>query len=489
MYSCVSQLESIDVSAKQEWVVESDPVRPKAESEYDAIIVGGGFGGLTSGALLAKSGYKVLLLEQQSQVGGYCTSYVRKGFTFPVGAHDISGCDQGGIGKLLSLLSLKKEDFFALHTRTYMFGDKKITFTGTNNDLVNQLSELFPKEKDHIAAFFAEARKALSEEHAPSSPTQTTFAAWKQATYQQKLDEFFQNQELKKFLCSLIGYIGTKPEETVASDALDTCFSYFLYGGYYPKQGGKLFADALKRVIESHGGTVLLNTHVDEILEFQGHVVGVRARENTFLSTIVIANANAKTLFLNLVPQKALDPAFLDAIRNLKMSMSLAIVNLGVDMDLSVLSSIMKGQTGFFISSNADPAAAPKGCASLSKGMHAQYAEVPPIDTPEYKEYKEKLAVQALSSLETVIPGIRDHIIVKDVITPRTLERFTSMPEGALYSFDQSRGTKRPYFKTPIQGLYLASSSTLPGGGVEAVVFSGMICARDIIDHKKNITK
>ena len=45
---------------------------------------------------------------------------------------------------------------------------------------------------------------------------------------------------------------------------------------------------------------------------------------------------------------------------------------------------------------------------------------------------------------------------------------------------DQSINTKRPYFKTPIKGLYLASASTFPGGGIEAVVISGILCANDI---------
>ena len=54
------------------------------------------------------------------------------------------------------------------------------------------------------------------------------------------------------------------------------------------------------------------------------------------------------------------------------------------------------------------------------------------------------------------------------------------MPEGAIYAFDQSTETRRPYFKTPIRGLYLASASTFPGGGVEAVVIAGTICANDI---------
>ena len=53
-----------------------------------------------------------------------------------------------------------------------------------------------------------------------------------------------------------------------------------------------------------------------------------------------------------------------------------------------------------------------------------------------------------------------------------------------IYAFDQSIGTKRPYFKTPIKGLYLVGASTFPGGGIEAVVISGIICANDICNWR-----
>jgi len=51
-------------------------------------IIGGGLGGLTSGALLAKDGHKVTLLEQHNIVGGCATTFKRKGgFTCEVGLH------------------------------------------------------------------------------------------------------------------------------------------------------------------------------------------------------------------------------------------------------------------------------------------------------------------------------------------------------------------------------------------------------------------
>ena len=51
---------------------------------YEIITIGSGLGGLVSTALLVKKGKKVLLLEQQSLPGGYCTSYKRKGFIFNI---------------------------------------------------------------------------------------------------------------------------------------------------------------------------------------------------------------------------------------------------------------------------------------------------------------------------------------------------------------------------------------------------------------------
>jgi len=40
------------------------------------------------------------------------------------------------------------------------------------------------------------------------------FFDWLNKTYKQKLDEFFTNEDLKALLCALLGYLGTKPEET-----------------------------------------------------------------------------------------------------------------------------------------------------------------------------------------------------------------------------------------------------------------------------------
>jgi len=52
-----------------------------AESRYDVIVVGAGFGGSSCAGLLAKRGLKVLLLEKNARAGGKAMTLSKKGFT------------------------------------------------------------------------------------------------------------------------------------------------------------------------------------------------------------------------------------------------------------------------------------------------------------------------------------------------------------------------------------------------------------------------
>ena len=53
------------------------------------IIIGSGLGGLSTGVLLAKNGYEVIVLEQGSQYGGCLQCFTRRGAKFETGMNFI----------------------------------------------------------------------------------------------------------------------------------------------------------------------------------------------------------------------------------------------------------------------------------------------------------------------------------------------------------------------------------------------------------------
>ena len=52
------------------------------DEKWDAIVIGSGIGGLTAASILAKTGKKVLVLEQHDQAGGCCHTYIDKGMYY-----------------------------------------------------------------------------------------------------------------------------------------------------------------------------------------------------------------------------------------------------------------------------------------------------------------------------------------------------------------------------------------------------------------------
>ena len=59
----------------------------KIPADLDAVVVGSGIAGLTTAALLAKRGQRVLVLEQHDVAGGCTHTFEEKGFEFDTGVH------------------------------------------------------------------------------------------------------------------------------------------------------------------------------------------------------------------------------------------------------------------------------------------------------------------------------------------------------------------------------------------------------------------
>ena len=71
------------------------------------VIIGGGLGGLFTGAILSKEGFHVTVLEKNTMIGGGLQSFQRFGEHFDTGMHVIGGMQPGGnIWKLCRYLGI-----------------------------------------------------------------------------------------------------------------------------------------------------------------------------------------------------------------------------------------------------------------------------------------------------------------------------------------------------------------------------------------------
>jgi all-trans-retinol 13,14-reductase len=494
-----------------DWQVDVDPTRELAENEFDVIVIGAGIAGLACAALLSKRGYRPLVLEHHSQVGGYYGSFERDGFLFNTGAMEITGLWDGGpFDLLLKDLGLNKEDYFVRNAYNYKLGGNEIKAFDGVEGFEGQLAVLFPEEAENLTAFFEDAKAAFDEWHGDLEKYGTHLSPelilkisgedglrehlekcphyfdWYSKSWKQKLDEYFTDEGLRDLLNSIINHMSIDLELTPAEGVLRD-YGFIRYGSFFPKGGAQKLVDAIRGFIEDNGGKVLLNQKVERILTEDGAVVGVETWDKNFRSSLVVSNSNVKNTILEMVERREFDESYIESIQALEMQETYFSVFLGVDKDFSDYPTMIRDddtqlETFFFmiINSNADPTYAPEGLASVAITSISSYDDFPERGTREYFKKKRAVANQLIETADEHFPGLKENILVRTEATPKTYERYTLAPEGSCEGLFWSTEVKRLYFKTPIQGLYLAGSSAYPGAGLEKALMSGVMCANDI---------
>jgi prolycopene isomerase len=106
----------------------------------------------------------------------------------------------------------------------------------------------------------------------------------------------------------------------------------------------------------------------------------------------------------------------------------------------------------------------------------------------EWKDEKARVTDLLIDEAEKVLPGLRQNIVYQDSGTPFTMHRYTGNHAGAIYGWDASPKSlaTRLAMETPVPGLFLAGHWTRPGGGLYAVVTSGQIAAKRVIQELEN---
>jgi phytoene desaturase len=490
-------------------------------ADYDVIVIGAGGGGVSAGAILAKDGRKVLVLEQSDLVGGCCSTFEREGFKFDAGASIVEAINniENAFERLGTTFQeevdlIPCDPVYSCVLRDGTRLQVPFSIQGTVESL-SQISEQDGKNFSSFAEFnaglLAEVEKGFFTSPVNNfgdmakifraSPGLLKFGELFTSSYQDIMRKFFKSSEVQETMSFQTWYVGLPPELALGVFGL---LAYLEHEGvWYPRGGMGAIPETLARCGEKHGMELRMKSRVKKVMVRDRRVQGVVLSDGSEITApVVISNINAKTLYLDLIGEEHLHPLARYGIKSYQPSISAAMVCLGVDYEppLDAHHTIItapyeemndywwnrlgkgllpKEQFGLVCwATKSDPALAPEGCHAINVILMAPYS----LTGTDWDKEKQRFLEDSIDYLaRKAVPGLSDHIKVAEVITPVDYERRLLHPGGAIYGLQEDLAAQtvfRPRSKSSsIKGLYLAGASTHPGGGVPLVIGSGMVAA------------
>lgn len=512
----------------------SDPSLERA----DVVVVGAGLGGLCTAAYLARAGKRVVVVDRHSVPGGNGTVFTHHGYEFDVGLHYVGDCGPGGgIPSVLAPLGIEL-DFRRMDPDgfdTFVFDDGTEFAVPEGVDRFrDRLVEAFPDEARGIDAYL-EVVCAIESEIRAGRPGPTVLAHL-DSTLGALFDELGLSTRLRTILSGQHGTYALPPSR-VSLLLHAALVMHYLRGAYYPDGGGQVIADRLAEYVVAHGGTILLQTPVEEILvdrRVDGPVVtGVRLHvpsskraagvPEVIHAPAVVSNADLKATLTRLVPPASLPDDVVDAAERYEMTLPLFVLYLVLDRDLSeelpntnlwLLEDDVEGEYAtlfagqlperpmtYITSASLKDPDNPRLCRpgqtnvqimTLVPADHAFWglraggpAEGERYRTNDaYRARKQQVRDLLVRRAETVITGLEASIVHEECATPVTHERFVRSTGGTSYGIaatPEQFGLGRPGYTTALPGLYLVGASTTMGHGIGGALAGGPRCAHAVL--------
>lgn len=485
--------------------------------DYDAIIVGGGIGGLTCGAFLAQAGKKVLLVEQEDRAGGFARDFQQGQYTINPSLHVIMGCgpsDQSGKGLIdaaLRQLGVRDLCEFSVAEPFYraQFPDLQMDIPSTRDAFLDVHKKYFPEEAKGLEDLVNLCSKIYREFiRFPMIPRLQDLAMmplrfpklfrYANATLSSVMNRYLSSPELKAVYATIWSYVGLPPSRVSFLMWAVMMARYLEEGPFYCPGGFQNLVDAFTSGLTDHGGELILGTRVTKIHANSSSVHGVSlANGQEINAPVVISNMNAMTTFQNLLEPGQIPSGYLQKIRRLEPSVSVLGLYLATNLDVhalgvpkvtiitpwdldSIYEDALTGKVSglaVHIPTVCDPSLAPAG-----EHLVILQAIIPSqgFDLSLNDQFAEKL----LDGAERVLPDLRNHITFVDGSANDIPRQYRLHRLGPMYGWaasPQQSGSRRLSPRTPIAGLFLTGHWTQPGHGIWTVVLSGINTARLVL--------
>ncbi len=481
-----------------------------------AVVIGGGFGGLSASSYLAKAGWDVTLLEKNSDVGGRARVWRKDGFVFDMGPSWYLMPEV--FEQFFADLGRSRQDYYELYQLEpyyrVFFGagesvdiDRNLDRTkgifdtfepGGGEKLVRYLKQAEYKYNIAMSEFLYREYRSLFDFFNRRLMLEGT-----KLNVFQNLDRFvgryFSDRRAKQILEYAMVFLGASPKNAPALYSIMSHVDLNL-GVWFPRGGMASFVDGTRRLAEEHGVRVLTDHPVRRIVVENGRAVAVEADGSSFDADLVLANADYPHVETTLLEERYRSyPA--KYWKKRVMAPTMFIVYLGLNRKIPELvhhnlyfdpewnnhfSAIFDKPAwpetfSYYVSSASydDPGVAPEG--------HENVFFLLPVasgldDTDEIRSHYYERLIDHLEGL--IGTTIRESIVISRIFSHRDFAADYNAYQGSALGIAHTLGQTavfRPSQRSrKVKNLFYSGQYTHPGVGVPMTFIASKIIAESI---------
>ena len=482
----------------------------------EAVVIGGGFGGIAAALRLRAKGHEVTLVDRCARLGGRGQVFVRDGFRHDAGPTVLTAPFL--FDELFELFGKKRSDYIEFVPldpwyRFHFDDGTHFNYGGTAEDTLREIARINPGDVEGYRRLLAHSERIFEVgfTRLADQPFHSVGTMLKQVpnlvrlgcykTVWQLVSKYLKDERLRRAFSIQPLLVGGNPFETTCIYSL----IHYLerkWHIHFPMGGTGALVDALERLMVESGIKIQLQTTVSSIRTEGRRAVAVETEDGDSLAAdIVVSDADPTHLYRNMLPQSAQPWYFRLKQRRMKPSMGLFVLFFGTTKQYPELAhhtiwlckryrelihEIFHGDTlpedfSLYIHrpTATDPSFAPTGCDSFYV-----LAPVPnlraPIDWPKQGPLLQERIVKELE--RTIMPGLSSHIRSAFYMTPQDFARDYLSADGSGFSvaplFTQSAWFRFHNRSEFLDNLFLVGAGTHPGAGVP-----GVLCSAKVVDR------
>ena len=437
-------------------------------------IIGAGVGGLTTGAMLAKQGYFVKILEKSSKLGGRTASMKFKGHILDNGFHIMPFYKKSAIFSILKSLGIEfrlklaKVDDIAFHSDSgfhkYPKGMSDLLRLSLIplNSRIKLLKILLPMAFTSIEKTEEWDNLSLIEITKKLDPhTNAFFEAVCMLAFADTADHI----SLGEFARTIIR---ANPFKGGTSE-----FAYPDIGGY--DSISKLLAE----YIQKKGGIIELNSSVKKIVVSDSQVTGIIDNgDNFFPTNCAVISYPAYMAINQLFDKNVFDENFVKEINRLNKKTAVVEVHFALNSKIDnrqVVFPVGDNYTtkGIFFISNITPSVSPAG-------EHLIIVGTPILSTVADDPKQIRMIVDAMKKeISSIYPKFESSLLWERPMAWKLVESVVKEP-GLVWK------SKMPHQIPSIKGLFFVGDSTISYGiGTDSAAHSSILCAPKIQSYLK----